>query len=119
MVSGPTHGVQFTGKCIDLVGTAGATQGGIQTKDTIASGRYTISFNLYGSGRDVPTNVNVFLGSQRIFSQSAMSTDLKRFVVLPGVRGSGRLRIVGSSSQVNIGPLVDNVVVTPLPNDCP
>lgn len=123
--SEPPHLCHRSGSCIDLVGTAGAKTGGIISKQTWPLGDYVVGFFLYGSGRD-PTGagvaaggtvsrLQVSLGGRSIYANNHIASDFDRFVVLH-VRGSGKLRFLGTGEVANIGPLVDNAFVVPAGN---
>ena len=118
--SEPPHLCHRSGSCIDLVGTAGARTGGIISKQTWPLGDYVVGFFLYGSGRD-PTGagvaaggtvsrLQVSFGGRSIYANNHIASDFNRFVVLH-VRGSGKLRFLGTGEAANIGPLVDNALV--------
>jgi hypothetical protein len=109
-----------TGTCIDLVGTAGLTTGGILSKTSFPPGAYLIGFMLYGSGRDPAGNeiatggvvgrLQVSLGERSIFANNNIASDHEGFVLMR-VRGAGKLRFLAGGAAPDIGPLLDNVVV--------
>ena len=113
----------LSGACIDLVGTTGVRTGGIISKRTYPSGTYEIGFFLYGSGRDGSGNavgsggtvsrIQVSLGSKSIYANNNMRSNFDKFVVVR-VRGSGKLKFIGTGEVSNIGPILDNVVIIPL-----
>jgi hypothetical protein len=108
-----------TSKCVDLVGTSGATSGGIATKRSFAPGSYTVAFQLYGSNRGASSGqgtidkVRVYFGDRLIYVNNRLPSNFTRFVNIRNVQGPGKLRFVGIGQEIGIGPLVDNVVVLP------
>ena len=111
-----------SGSCIDLVGTADASSGGIVTKQSHRLRDYIIGFYLYGSGRDqtgaatssggTVSRLQVSLGGRSIYANNNIASDFVKFIVLR-VRGSGKLKFLGRSEAPNIGPNVDNIFIVP------
>jgi hypothetical protein len=112
-----------TGTCIDLIGTADLTTGGIQSKASYPQGTYLIGFMLYGSGRDaqgddiatggVAGRLQVSFGSRSIYANNNIASDLAQLILMR-VRGAGKLRFLAGGEAPNIGPLLDNVIVVDL-----
>ncbi len=110
---------RHTGTCIDLVGTSGATTGGLLSKTSLPAGTYLIGFQLYGSGRTatgdaaaadgVATRIQVSFGARSIYANNAIPSDFSDFVLLR-VYGSGKLRFEAGSDAADVGPLLDNVL---------
>ena len=115
----------LSGSCIDLVGTAGAKTGGIITKRSWPVGDYQVGFFLYGSGRNstgggvasggTVSRIQVSFGGRSIYANNNIPSNFDKFIVVH-VRGSGKLRLLGTGAVANIGPQVDNVLVLPAGN---
>ena len=113
---------RLSGSCIDLVGTGGATAGGIVTKETWPIGDYVVGFFLYGSGRDqtgaavasggTVSRIHVKFGALSIYANNHIASDFQKFVVLH-VHGSGKLKFLGTGEVAGIGPVLDNALVLP------
>jgi hypothetical protein len=115
----------LSGSCVDLVGTAGAKTGGIITKRSWPVGDYQVGFFLYGSGRNATgggvasggtvSRIQVSFGGRSIYANNNIPSKFDKFIVVH-VRGSGKLRFLGTGAVANIGPQVDNVLVLPAGN---
>lgn len=112
-----------TGSCIDLVGTVGATTGGLISKRSYPLNNYTIGFFLYGSGRDragaavgtggTVSRLQVSFGGSSIYVNKAIGSDFAKFIVVR-VRGAGKLQFLAGGEIADIGPLLDNVLIIPI-----
>ena len=112
-----------TGTCIDLIGTANLTTGGIVSKVSYPQGTYLIGFTLYGSGRDPDGNdivtggisgrLQVSFGSRSIYANNNIASEFAQLILMR-VRGAGKLRFLAGGDAPNIGPLLDNVMVIDL-----
>ena len=112
-----------TGSCIDLVGTVGATTGGLISKRSYPLNNYMIGFFLYGSGRDragsavssggTVSRLQVSFGGSSIYVNKAIGSDFAKFVVVR-VRGAGRLQFLAGGEVADIGPLLDNALIIPI-----
>lgn len=109
-----------SGNCLDLGGTSGDPYGNIvSTTLNLAPGTYLLSFDLIGSQRGVTTTTTVTFGSySESFTllsgddTSGIVTDVP--VVITG--GPTQLEFVDdSSTNGNIGALLDNVSVSTTP----
>ena len=113
---------RLSGSCLDLVGTGGSRTGGVVTKQSFPVGDHVIGFFLYGSGRDrngaavaaggTVSRIQVSLGARSIYANNNIASDFQRFVVLH-VRGSGKLKFLGTGEVAGIGPVLDNALVLP------
>ena len=113
---------RLSGSCIDLVGTGGSRTGGVVTKQSFPVGDHVIGFFLYGSGRDrtgaavasggTVSRIQVSLGARSIYANNNIASDFQKFVVLH-VRGSGKLKFLGTGEVAGIGPVLDNALVLP------
>lgn len=112
-----------SGTCIDLIGTANLTTGGILSKVSYRQGTYLIGFMLYGSGRDTDGNdiatggvsgrLQVSFGSRSIYANNSIASEFAELILMR-VRGAGKLRFLAVGEVPNIGPLLDNVMVIDL-----
>ena len=113
----------LSGSCVDLVGTAGSKTGGIISKLTYPDQVYMVGFFLYGSGRNstgeavssggTVSRLQVSFGSRSIYANNNIPSDFGKFVTLR-VRGSGKLKLLGGGEVIDIGPIVDNILIVPI-----
>jgi hypothetical protein len=113
---------RLSGSCIDLVGTQGTRTGGVETKQSFPLRDYVIGFFLYGSGRNqfgsvigsggTVSRIQVSFGANSIYANNNIASDFQKFVVLH-VRGSGKLKFLGTGEVAGIGPVLDNALVVP------
>lgn len=125
-IVGPADGYGYlcagpeSGNCVDLGGTGGDPAGhlALTTSLNLATGVYTLSFDLIGSQRGTTTSTEVIFGStyDQIFTLA--SGDDTSGIVSVNVAVSGgptQLQFIDLSTPNNIGALLDNVTVSTTP----